>query len=359
MKNRRVETPPRSRPLARRRVLAVLAAAAGFSLAGRADAHRAAARNQLFEWRGTALGASAKLLLAHPEPGRAQAAVGRSLDEVARLERIFSLHDADSELSRLNRAGRLANPSHDLRMVLSEARRFGALTRGAFDVTVQPLWRLHRDHFARPGADPAGPDPRLVDAARARVDFRAIDLEGARVRLARPGMSVTLNGIAQGYISDRVAGLLSDSGFEQALVQLGETVALGAPESAAGWTVGLPHPEVPERTLARLSLSRGAVATSSPLATRFDALGRHHHIFDPASGTSARGPIGISVTAQRAMVADALSTALAIVPEGRAAALLAAAGADGALLVRADGRTLRLGPEGPALPGRTKTTRGG
>jgi len=135
----------------RRRVIAILAAGAGATLApglaGFAQARR-------FEWTGTAMGAEARIILYHTDRRQAEAAVGAAVAEIDRLEDQFSLYRTDSALSRLNRTGRLDAPSRDMRRLLAQCRRFGDLTGGAFDVTVQPLWRLYADHFAaHPGGD--------------------------------------------------------------------------------------------------------------------------------------------------------------------------------------------------------------
>jgi FAD:protein FMN transferase len=324
------------RPLGRRRALLLLAAAGGLPFAGLIG-RRGSPVPPLHEWRGAALGASARLVLVHPEPRMARRILVRCTDEVRRLERVFSLYDRDSELCRLNRAGRLPAPAQDLRILLAEALRFGDLSGGAFDVTVQPLWQLYASHFAARPSDPAGPDPRALEAARRLVDYRAIDL-GGEVGYRQAGMAVTLNGIAQGYITDRVADLLRDAGFERMLVQLGETFAGLPPEPGAPWRVGVPDPVDTSTLLASFELSERALATSSGLATRFDAAGRYHHLFDPASGRSACRYQSVSVIAARATVADALSTALTILPPERASAILRGAGAERALLVHADGR---------------------
>lgn len=325
-----------NRQVSRRRVLTLMAAATGLPLLGRGDAARSAPVPR-HVWRGTALGAPAELVVAHPDATVARRAAGVCLAEVARLERAFSLFQPDSEIARLNRDGILAAPSQDLRALLAEAQRFGALTDGAFDVTVQPLWRLHAQHFASPGADPDGPSARAVAAARALVDYRGIDLSPRRVALARPGMALTLNGIAQGYITDRVADLLRDLGFGRVLVQLGEIRALDAPPDAPAWRVGLSDPESPAEVRTRIALRDRAAATSSGLTARFDPAARHHHLFDPASGISARRWRSVTVVARRATAADALSTALAVAPPETAARLLAAGGADYAVVTELDG----------------------
>jgi thiamine biosynthesis lipoprotein len=322
--------------LSRRQTMLLLAAAGGLPLPGLLGRPGTPAP-ALHEWHGAALGAEARLVLAHPEPRTARWMLARCIDEVRRLERIFSLYDPDSELCRLNRAGRLAAPSQDLRILLAAALRFGNLSGGAFDVTVQPLWQLYARHFAARPGDPEGPDPRAIEAARRLVDYRAIEL-GGRIGYRRVGMAVTLNGIAQGYITDRIADLLRDAGFERVLVQLGETFAGLPPEPGAPWRVGVPDPAEPNSLLATLELSERALATSSGIGTRFDAEGRHHHLLDPATGRSASRYRSVTVIAARATVADASSTALAILPPERATGVLRAAGAERALLVHNDGR---------------------
>ena len=317
----------------RRRALIVLAAAAGMPCLARGST---AERAPVFEWRGGALGAEARLLLAHPEEAAARRIIGRCLDEIARLERIFSLHLPDSEIATLNRTGRLAAASHDFRTVLAEAQRFGELSGGAFDVTVQPLWQLYATHFAANPDDVAGPPAERIEAARRRIDYREVALDGARAGFLRPGMAVTLNGIAQGYITDRVADLLRAAGLASVLVQIGETVA-GAPrEDGRPWRVGIPDPFAPDRMIETIDAVDVAIATSSGRATSFDAAGRHHHLFDPETGRSTDHCASVTVMAARAMTADALSTALAVSPPAAASHLLREADAT-ALFVAAGG----------------------
>jgi thiamine biosynthesis lipoprotein len=94
---------------------------------------------RLFEWRGTALGAETRIALYQLDETAATAAVRAAVDEVERLENEFSLYRPDSALMKLNRDGILDRPSLDMLRLLQESRRFGELTDGAFDVTVQPL----------------------------------------------------------------------------------------------------------------------------------------------------------------------------------------------------------------------------
>jgi len=271
------DTAAEPRRASRRRALTLIGATGASALAALlapTSLGPSAAPAPLTRWRGTALGARASLAIHHPVPAEAARLVRLALNEIERLERVFSLHRADSALSRLNRDGRLTAPPLDLVVLLSRAQAWSELSGARFDATVQPLWRLYRDHFAAPDADPEGPSERAVAAARALVDFRAVEVGPEAIGFARPGMALTLNGIAQGYISDRVAGLLRREGLDHLLVDLGELRALGAHPTGRPWQVGIAKSGAPDETLEVLEVVDCAVATSAARGTVFDRAGR-------------------------------------------------------------------------------------
>jgi len=329
---------PRRRP-SRRQALKILAASAALPV-GVAGFRMFGPQPTFHEWHGEALGAESSMSLWHANAGHAQRTLARMASEVLRLEKIFSLYRPDSELSRLNRDGILANASRDMMAVLESSRAIADASGGAFDPTVQPLWTLYQHHFAQPNADPSGPPPAALDAARLRVGYRHIDLSGHAVRFASPGMAVTLNGIAQGYITDVVADLLRNEGFDHVVVELGETRVLGTHPDGRPWHVGLR--DSAGGTGRTIDLVNESSATSGGYGTVFDPTGEHHHIFDPGTGLSAHRLTEVVVTAPRAMDADALATALFVAGESRSAAILATAPGARALLTRTDGETIRL-----------------
>ncbi len=326
--------------IGRRRALTIVAAAAGVALwpgpAGSAGPRR-------FEWRGGALGMRARILLHHQDHAAARAAVRACVAEIGRLEREFSLYRADSALHALNRDGHLNAPSQDMRRLLADCLRFAALTGGTFDVSVQPLWRLIAEHFAAhpdaaegaAGGTAEGPPAGALAAARALVDYRRIEVGPARVTLG-PGMALTLNGIAQGYITDRVAEILRARGWTNVLIDLGEIRALDGRPGGGPWTVGLENPGH------HLALNNQAVATSSGGATRFEASGRHHHLLDPSSGASPNAYRSVTVIAPEAVTADALSTAMFLLPRAEAGRVLHAGGGTEAWLIDGQGRGARV-----------------
>lgn len=337
------------RPVGRRRTLCLVAAAAGVGLPALIGQGKAApvgpggSEVPIWRWTGTALGARAELAVAHPHPGEAKRLVALALGEVERLEAVFSLYRPDSVVARLNVRGQLDRPPPELVELLARAQAWSRRTHGAFDVTVQPLWTLYSRHFARQGADPDGPPHREVEAAAGLVDHRALEVAPDRVRLLRPGMAVTLNGIAQGYITDRVAELLRAQGLDRVFVTLGEMRAVGRPADGLPWQVGLQTPGKSGDVSERIELADAALATSSAAGLRFDPAGRFHHLFDPRSGSCARDIRAVSVVAERACDADALSTALAVAGRlGLAEATLRELGVRQALVAEGGGGHKRL-----------------
>jgi thiamine biosynthesis lipoprotein len=276
----------------RRRMLTILAGAAVLPVPGMAG-------SGVREWRGVALGADARIILDHP---RADALIEASLDEVARLEAIFSLYRTDSELSVLNREGVLAEPAFEMLELLTTCGALHARTRGAFDPTIQPLWALHAEGFAR-GAPPGEAE---IERTLQLVGWQNVTVSPEAISLARPGMALTLNGIAQGYIADRVARLLRHEGVDNVLVKTGEISALGVGPDGGPWQIGL------EGGNGKVALSDAALATSAPLATVFDEAGRAGHIIDPRSGRPGGLWRQVSVLSWSAAEADGLSTAFCL-----------------------------------------------
>jgi thiamine biosynthesis lipoprotein len=290
----------------RRRFLTITAAAA-------ACAGLPAGAAPLTRWQGIALGAPASIHLAHPQADRLIAA---ALAEIGRLEAVFSLHRPDAALARLNAHGRLEAPPFELLECLSLCAAVHAASGGAFDPTVQPLWRLHAQTHAAGRA----PTDAEIAATLPRIGWAGIRIGAQEIALSRPGMALTLNGVAQGVIADRVADLLAAEGLTDILVNTGEFRALGGHPDGSPWPIRLD-----DYGATPIALRDRALASSGPLGTTFDAAGRMGHILDPRTGRPAAPRWSlVSVTAPRAGLADALSTAACLMDADGIAALVAA-----------------------------------
>ncbi|WP_372840487.1 FAD:protein FMN transferase [Phaeovulum sp.] len=298
----------------RRRFLTISAAAGVFGTGALLGHH--ATSQPLYRWEGVALGTSASITLAHPEAKRI---VARARAEIARLEGVFSLYRADSALSRLNATGKLDQPPFELLECLSLCGTVNAATDGLFDPSVQPVWRLYADSYDLGRA----PDAEALATAQALVGWGGVHADAARVSFARAGMALTLNGVAQGFIADRVAALLASEGLHNILVDTGEMRALGGHPRGGAWPISL---DVDGQILPKaLPLRDLALASSAPRGTTFDDARTQGHILNPATGAPSAQPWRlVSVTAPQAALADALSSAFCLMTREEIATALTA-----------------------------------
>jgi thiamine biosynthesis lipoprotein len=336
----------RGRPT-RRRFLRVAAAVAGVP-AVIATVRAIAPKARFHTWHGEVLGALSELSLWHPDAAFARRTITRVCREIERFEQIFSLYRPQSEISRLNEAGKLLKPSPELRNLVEASQRLGELSGGAFDISVQPLWRVYEAHFwSRTDIQP-DIAARARDVAHAVVDFRQIESGAAAIGFARAGMAITLNGIAQGYISDAIADMLRNEGFESAVVDLGEYRTIGRHPDGRPWRVGIRDAQGVGSIDRMVDLEDMALAVSGGYGTTFEASGRCHHIFDPRTGASANSLVDVAVIGPRAMAADGLATAICVAGEAVAPTLLAAYPQTRAILTRLEGTSTTFTARGLA-----------
>jgi thiamine biosynthesis lipoprotein len=303
-----------SQSLTRRRMIAIAAAAAGSAFL---TGVRTAAAGDPVRWQGSALGAQVSIEIYHPDRTGAHRLVERCVLDVRRLERQFSLYQADSAICTLNRTGVLISPDADMVTLLKASLLYSDLTDGAFDPTVQPLWQLYADHFSSERPDSEGPSLKKLTEALAKVGRNGLLVNEYRVALVKRGAAITLNGIAQGYATDRVVETLRGAGLSTTLVNMGEVRAIGPRPDGTPWRVGLADPDRPGAFTETVDLVDRAVATSAGAGFRFDPKGKFTHLFDPATGRSPSRYKTVSVIAPTATEADALSTAFSLMPLSR------------------------------------------
>lgn len=266
------------------------------------------------EWHGRGFGANLSVVFheSGEDAGRTVAAIET---EVERLENVFSLFRPHSAISRLNREGVLRNPPEDLVALLKMSNEVWAATDGVFDPTIQPVWQTAQD------------SPASVSG------YGTVHVQRDIIRFEEPDTALTLNGIAQGYASDQLSGLLQRRGQVEHLVNLGEFAA-----GDGDWRLGIENAEA--QRLGHADLANLGLATSAPGAmTRANG---QSHIVHPLG----RAPVWKTVTvqAQNSALADGYSTALSLMPKSQIAALdFHARGIVDVWLESHDGDVTRLG----------------
>jgi thiamine biosynthesis lipoprotein len=229
-----------------------------------------------------------------------------ALDDVDAIESRLSVFRDDSAVVALNRAAAAcAVPvDADLFALVQRCARLHHDTDGAFDVTSTPLSRCW-GFIRREGRLPL---PGEIAAAMSVVGMHHIvaDPVARTVRFGRGGVELNFGAIGKGWALDRMAEGLQAAGVDDALLSAGRSSirAIGGP-----WSIGLTSPRL-DRPLARVGLRGGALGTSGAGVQFFEVDGkRFGHVIDPRTGWPAGATLSVSVIADDAASADALSTA--------------------------------------------------
>ncbi len=269
-----------------------------------------------------AMGTDIELLLEAPPGEAAERAFSAVEEEFERLESLLSRFRSDSELSRLNRDGRI-EASPDLERVVELALDARRRTSGRFDPTV--FYALRSAGYDR-SFEEVAPEAGADGSAGARCGGKVTTDPSSGTIEVEPGFGLDLGGIGKGYAVDRAVEILAVTG--SCLVNAGGDLSVRGDRS---WSVAIEDGPT-------LELTRGAIATSGRDRRRWRR-GREerHHLIDPATGRPAETDLlRVTVVAWTAVEADILAKTLFLAGEEDAAS----AGVP-AVLVTADGR-LRL-----------------
>ena len=288
------------------RITAGVGLGAAFGLGVSREALSRAGLHRVSETR-VQMGTLVNITVVHPDNAGAHEMIDSAFLEMERLEAVLSRYRADSAVGRLNAAGLLEHAPSPLIEVIELALEVSRRSSGAFDVTVAPLVELYGSTFDRLGRPPTD---REIDETLSYVGHDGLVVTGSTVTLEDRRMAISLDGVAKGFVVDRVVDQLSAKGAQRVLVDAGGDMASnGSSGRDEAWTIGIQHPRRKEATIGRVQLSGGGVATSGDYFRSFTPDHRHHDILDPRTGRPAQELSSASLLASSAMIADALSTA--------------------------------------------------
>ncbi len=256
-----------------------------------------------------AMGTVVSMTLIHPSRDEAQEAMALAFEEINRLTSVLSRFDDTTAVSILNRKGKLEDIPGEVAYVVARALDHHRISGGAFDITVKPVIDLFRKKYTRGRLAP--PDKSELENALRLVGSNGIQLKGRSIRFNKPGMGITLDGIAKGYIVDRASEILSAYKIENHLINAGGDIrSRGSRQQTKPWTIAIQDPRKNKQYPDVIHMTDGAIATSGNYEVYFDREKMFHHIVDPRTGMSPLSDASVSVMAQTATDADALSTSV-------------------------------------------------
>jgi len=232
--------------------------------------------------------------------------------EFKRLDKIFNLHDPESELSRLNRTYNTPfHASDELIELISLSQQLSVLTQGAFDASARKLYSFWKEAIKAKKLKEL-PSARKIKELRANCGNHFIDIDRAKntITINRQGLQLDLSAIAKGYMVDKAALRLKGNGITSALINAGGDVYCLGTDRSQPWQVGIRDPRNKKKIIDTVSLIDEAIATSGSYEQFFTHEGEQYsHLIDPRTGYPvANKVLSVSVVSQNCTTADGLAT---------------------------------------------------
>lgn len=244
--------------------------------------------------------------------GKAESAIEEAFQEIERVESLLSRYISTSDVSKINlHAGEWTTVSEETLELIEQALDYSQLSHGSFDFTVGQLvtlWGFGTNQYRVPTA-------AEIEKAVATVNYEQVEIDWENLSVRIPAESIIdLGGIAKGYAVDRAADVLRANNISSGLINAGgDILAIGVKPDGSSWRVGVQDPRMSTAILTVLPLQDMSIVTSGDYQRFFQEEGvRYHHILNPSTGYPAADLTSVTVVAESATVADALSTAVFI-----------------------------------------------
>lgn len=240
--------------------------------------------------------------------------------EASRIEQLLSKYIESSEISRLNRTGKL-KVSPDTFYIIKRSKEFWQLSDGAFDITVAPLlelWGFSNRKYSVPADKEIRSVLKLIGS-----DKIILHEKNYVVEFKLPGMKIDLGGIAKGFALDLAVKKLKENHINSCLINAGGQVYALGEKSSTPWKIAIKNPREPEIS-GTLELKNKSASTSGDYEQFFINSGRRYcHIIDPKTGFPADAHLtSVTVIADEGSTADALSTAIFVLGKEKGGRLL-------------------------------------
>lgn len=219
--------------------------------------------------------------------------------------------DGSSEIEKLNAKGSF-KLSDDTFYVLSKGKYYSELSKGHFDITIEPivkLWNIGTEYAAKPEDNLINQNLLLVDYNKLKLDEQT-----KTATLINNGMGIDLGAVAKGYAADEAKKILVDGNIKNAMINIGgNIITIGTKLDGTNWKIGIQNPFLARgEYLGVVQLNDESVSSSGDYEKYFEQDNiKYHHILDPSTGYPCNNELtAVSVITKNSIDADSLSTVL-------------------------------------------------
>ena len=228
------------------------------------------------------------------------------------IDQSMSLYKPNSLISRFNSSGRQIDTDHYMDAVLKRSFEINKDTKGIFDITVTPL--VQAWGFGPQKADKE-PDKAKIKSILPCVGMKNLRFTNGSLAKTKSCIQIDLNGIAQGYSVDLIAGYLENKGIKIYLAELGGELRISGPKpDGSAMKIGIEGPdEHDEPAIRHIALVNSGAITTSGNYRKFHQSGKKKisHLINARTGYPLENEmISVTVYAKDAITADGYDNAL-------------------------------------------------
>ena len=238
--------------------------------------------------------------------------IDSAIFEIARIEKLISSWDVNSETSLINKLSGIQPIKVDKELfdLIERSIAISTLTNGAFDISYASMDRI----WKYDGSMREMPSEEKISNSIKKVGYKniIIDKEAQTVFLKLKGMKIGFGAIGKGYAADKAKALLIEKGAKAGIINAsGDLNAWGKQANGKDWMVAITNPLNKNKAFSWLPINDSAIVTSGNYEkfVSFNGI-RYSHIIDPRTGYPSTGIISTSIMTSNAELADAISTSV-------------------------------------------------
>lgn len=246
-------------------------------------------------------------------------AVRESQERLKQIDSVFSNYREDSILTEVNNNASVSPVKVPAEFIdlAKKSIEFSKLTDGAFDITVGNLYELWKSS----SKENLLPGKSQIESALKCTGYKKIEIDSVNNTVAFNSNCLELDfgAIGKGYAVDEVVKIVRSHGIKKGLINFGGNIyALDKQKGEKGWEVGINDPFNLSSVIDFIKLDKLGVATSGDYQKYFLVDGkRYSHIIDPHTGLPVENLSSVTVLADSATKADALSTAFSVMGKNK------------------------------------------
>lgn len=249
------------------------------------------------------------------DPSWADERITDAVEEIKRIERLFTTFDESSQTNLINRNAGIAPVKVDSEVydLIQRSKKISTLTQGAFDITYgsidKRLWNFDKTMTSLP-------DPQSAKQLVRLINYRNVILNenDCTVFLKEKGMRIGFGGIGKGYAAEKAKSLLQQKGVKSGIINAaGDLTAWGYQPNGKPWTIGIADPNTTRQAFSFLEITNTSIATSGNYEKFVFIDGKKYsHTIDPKTGLPVRGIKSVTIICPNAEIADAMATPVMI-----------------------------------------------